>query len=215
MYKPTTSTDGTKIRQRRRLVRATPRTCVHLRSGHGRAVYYAFFTHCPARITRTITPAGSTRIPPGPMPRTIPDKGCAPTRPPRAPEKGMLNRSLSGQEDGPLPDWQVFCPPPRHPRAPRYPRGLRGEQATVYLAQRSLPPRLSEPFAGVMRRTRGLREADSWFEGSRAPGLTPRTDSTFLSRAASPPQPHRNPLQIAFQPIYRRFSWFEGNRLVV
>src|SRR5829696_1633630 len=87
--------------------------------------------------------------------------------------------------------------------------------ATVYLAQRSLPPCLSEPFASVMRRTRGLREADSWFEGSRAPGLTPRTDSTFLSRAASLPQPHRSPLQIAFQPISRRFSWFEGNRLVV
>ena len=183
------------------LVRALPRTCVHLRSGHGRAVNYAFFAHCLARITRTITPAGSTRILPGPMPRTIPDKGCAPTRPPRAPEKG----NLSGQEDGPLPYWQVVCPP-RHPPAARYPRGLRGEQATVYLAQRSLPLCLSEPFAGVMRRTRGLREADSWFEGSRAPGLTPRTDSTFLSRAASPPQPHRNPLQIAFQPIYRRFS---------
>ena len=67
----------------------------------------------------------------------------------------------------------------------------------------------------VLRRTRGLREADSWFEGSRAPGLTPRTDSTFLSRAAYLPQPHRNPLQIAFQPIYRPFSWFEGSRLVV
>jgi len=35
------------------------------------------------------------------MPRTIPDRGCAPTRPPRAPEKGLLNRSLCGQEDGP------------------------------------------------------------------------------------------------------------------
>src|SRR5215211_4066376 len=81
--------------------------------------------------------------------------------------------------------------------------------------QRSLPPCLSEPFAGVMRRTRGLSEADSWFEGSCAPRLTPRTDSTFLSRAAFPPQPHQNPLQIAFQPIYRRFSWFEGSRLVV
>jgi hypothetical protein len=81
--------------------------------------------------------------------------------------------------------------------------------------QRSLPPCLSEPFAGVMRRTRGLSEADSWFEGSCAPRLTPRTDSSFLSCAASPPQPHRNPLQIAFQPIYRRFSSFEGSRLVV
>jgi hypothetical protein len=91
-----------------------------LRSGHGRAVNYAFFAHCPARITRTITPAGSTRIPPGPMPRTIPDKGCAPTRLPQAPEKGILNRSLSGQEEGPLPDWQVVCPPPPHPRAARY-----------------------------------------------------------------------------------------------
>src|SRR5215208_2619395 len=103
------------------------------------------------------------------------------------PEKGLLNRSLCGQEDGPLPDWQVACPPPRPPRAARYPRGLGVEQATSYLAQRSLPPCLSEPFASVMRRTRGLREADSWFEGSRAPGLTPRTDSTFLSRAASLP----------------------------
>ena len=81
--------------------------------------------------------------------------------------------------------------------------------------QRSLPRCLSEPFAGIMRRTRGLSEADSWFEGSCAPRLTPRTDSTFLSRAASPPQPHQNPLQIAFQPIYRRFSWFERSRLVV
>src|SRR3954471_6449486 len=30
--------------------------------------------------------------------------------------------------------------PPSHPRVARYPRGLRGKQATVYLAQRSLPP---------------------------------------------------------------------------
>jgi hypothetical protein len=149
------------------------------------------------------------------MPRTIPDRGCAPTRPPRAPEKGLLNGSHCGQEDGPLPDWQVACLPPRHPRAARYPRDLRVEQATVYLTQRSLPPCLSEPFASVMRRTRGLREADSWFKGTCAPGLTPRTDSTFLSRTASLPQPYRNPLQIAFQPIYRRFSWFEGSRLVV
>ena len=63
---------------------------------------------------------------------------------------------------------------------------------------------------------------DSWFEGSRAPGLTPRTDSTFLSRAASLPQPHRNDLQIAFSPFIGGFrglreadSWSEGNRLVV
>ena len=41
------------------LVRAILGTCVHLRSGHGRAVNYAFFAYCPARITRTITPAGS------------------------------------------------------------------------------------------------------------------------------------------------------------
>jgi hypothetical protein len=131
------------------LIRATPRTFVYLRSGHRRAVNYAFFAHCPAWVTQTITHAGSTRIPPGPMPQISPDKGCAPTRPnkgcaptrpPRAPEKGILTRSLSGQEDGPLPDWQVVCPPPRHPRAARYPRGLRGEQATVHLAQRSLPP---------------------------------------------------------------------------
>jgi hypothetical protein len=32
-------------------------------------------------------------IPPGPMPRTFPDKGCAPTRPPRTPEKGILNEA--------------------------------------------------------------------------------------------------------------------------
>ncbi len=110
-------------------------------------------------------------------------------------------------------------PPPCHPRVARYPRGLRGKQATVYLAQRSLRPCLSERFAGVTWRPRGLREADPWFEGSRAPGLTQRTDSAFLSHAASPPRPHRNHLQIAFQSIYKRVSsfdsWFEGSRLVV
>src|SRR5215204_5080085 len=95
--------------------------------------------------------------------------------------------------------------------------------------QRSLPPCLSELFASVMRRTRGLREADSWFEGSRAPGLTPRTDSTFLGRAASPLQPHRIPCKSRFSPFIGGFrglreidswsegngTWFEGNRLVV
>jgi hypothetical protein len=188
---------------------------VHLRSGHGRAVNYAFFAYCPARITQTITPAGSRGFLRGRCHGLSQIKAALQPDHRELLKKGILNRSLSGQEDGPLPYWQVVCPPPRHPRAARYPRGLRGEQATVYLAQRSLPPCLSEPFAGVMRRIRGLREIDSWFEGSRAPGLTPRTDSTFFSRAVSPAQPHRNPLQIAFKPIYRRFSWFEGNRLVV
>jgi hypothetical protein len=39
-------------------------------------------------------------------------------------------------------------------------KNLGGDQATVYLAQRSLPPCLSELFAGNMW-------WDSWFEGSR------------------------------------------------
>jgi hypothetical protein len=208
------------------LVRATPRTCVHLRCGHGPAIrawqgrQLCLLRPLSGKDYADHYSAGSIRIPLEPMPRTIPDKGCASTRPRQAPEKGILNRSLSGQEYGPLLDWRVVvCPPPRHPRAARYPGGLRGEQATFYLAQRSLLPCLSDPFASVMRRTRGLREAGSWSEGSRAPSLTPRTDSTFLSRAASPPQPPRNPPQISFQPVYRRFSsfdsWFEGNRLVV
>ena len=73
-----------------------------------------------------------------------------------------------------------------------------------------------------MRRACGLREADSWFEGSCVSALTPRTDSTFLSRNASQPQPHQNPLQIAFSLFIDGFrllmrglresdSWSEGS----
>src|SRR5829696_1841659 len=98
-----------------------------------------------------------------------------------------------------------------------------------YLAQRSLPPRLSEPFAGVMRRTCGLREVDSWFEGSRAPSLSHEPTVPSLAALRSHHSLTGIPCKSRFSPFVGSFrglreidswsegngTWFEGNRLVV
>jgi hypothetical protein len=81
-------------------------------------------------------------------------------------------------------------------------------------------------FAGNKQPTRGLREVDSWFEGSIELTRRPETGRSLYSGGTPLPASCRNLLQTAFHPISRRFlllprgfreadSWFAGNPLVV
>ena len=88
-------------------------------------------------------------------------------------------------------------------------------------------------FAGNKQPTRGLREVDSWFEGSIELTRRPETGRSLYSGGTPLPASCRNLLQTAFHPISRRFyfclavsgkptrglreirSWFGGRGFVV